>query len=418
MEAKRLPACPSLLGATALTFLVAIASTTACREQAEPGPSPSPSPPAEVVPSPVVSACDMAALREASQQISRRSKSWSPRLGTVPDLTIDAVAAVWTHCAKLPDEAKILLDLAVDHGAMPSLADIARAQGRPAPAVDDDPLDARIPGHSRYHGLGDAARRAAWEWRASICPGYAEMAEELAEAPAADREAIVWDRCLHRYDFVAREQYVATTRETGTVGFALHHWLTEAGVDDAIADELARPLALGGHWRPQGGLLLPVVAVQTKLDDGVVVELGPRSIHIDHREIATIDAAGRIEAELVPSGSGPIVGPLYDLLAEEADKAKQLAEWDGVAWAAPLLLVAHRELPWSTLRPVLASGILAGFRRVALVGLADDPANPLRIVVVHDASASGTPLELGETTTVQALVDAVVAREGPTRLLP
>ena len=174
--------------------------------------------------------------------------------------------------------------------------------------------------------------------------------------------------------------------------------------------------------RPPEGLLLPAAEVSTKLDDvALVVELGPAGIRYDHREVARIDAAGRIEAELVPSGveaAEVMLGQLYDLLAGDIERSAVLAERSGGRGTELVLLVAHRELPWSTLRPVLATTMAARVRRVAVVGLADDVADPLRLVVVHDITARGPPLELGDATTVQGLVDAVVARKEPTLLLP
>lgn len=409
----------------ARVLLASLIAATACRDQADPAPSPITEPPP---PSVAASPCDLGALREASTRISERWSSWSPRSGTIPDFSIDAIAAVWTHCPKLPEEAKLMLDLHIDHRGIPTLADIARAEGRPAPAVNDDPLEARLPGHARYHELGKAARSAAFEWRASICPDYAEIEKALAETRAGHREALLWDRCAYRYDFVTREQLVATTREMGAVGFALHHWLTESGVDEATADALARPVVLGqphpgGYWllEPSPGLLLPALAEGTEVSDGVMVEVGPKAVRHRSRTLVTLD---ELAAELSPSRGEWFVGPLYDAMVEEADRGAELAENGGDTWTGTLLLVVHRELPWSTLRPVLATAMRAGFRRAALLGLTDDRFNPLHFVVVHDgpadaeAAAGGTLLELDGAITVQALADAALAREGPVRLLP
>jgi hypothetical protein len=404
--------------------LLALIAGTACRDQADPAPSPATEPPPSSV---AASPCDLGALREASTRISERWSSWSPRSGTIPDFSIDAIAAVWAHYPKLPDEAKLMLDLHIDHRGMPSLADIARAEGRPAPAVNDDPLEARLPGHARYHELGKAARSAAFEWRASICPDYAEIEKAWAETRAGHREALLWDRCAYRYDFVTREQFVATGRGMGAVGFALHHWLTESGVDEATADALARAVVLGqlltgGPWLLElpPGLELPALAAGTEVSDGVLVEVGPKAVRHRGRTLVTLDDTGAI----LPSRGEWFVGPLYDAMVEEADRGAELAENGGDTWTGTLLLVVHRELPWSTLRPVLATAMRAGFRRAALLGLTDDRFNPLHFVVVHDgpadaeAAAGGTLLELDDATTVQALADAALAREGPVRLLP
>jgi hypothetical protein len=89
-----------------------------------------------------------------------------------------------------------------------------------------------------------------------------------------------------------------------------------------------------------------------------------------------------------------------------------------------LLQIARSFLPripsWPSLRPKLATAKLHDIHHAALLGLVDDPAHPLRFVVIHDgrAGAGGTLLELAGATTVQALADAVLAHEGPVRLLP
>lgn len=351
----------------------------------------------------------------ASEAIAQRESSWSPRSGTVPDLSFDAISAVWIHCPGLPDEIRLVLDVVVDHAAMPSPAALAIAEGRPLPAAnDDDPLDAKLPGHARHHELGGEAWGEALRWRSSVCADYAAVAESMSHAPAAERGAILWDRCLGPSDLVTREEYVATIRESGAVGFALHGWLTEqAQVTPAVAKPLARAVVLGSHWlvRPSTGLLLPAAASTTPVDDGVVLELGPKAIRFGGRVIAELDAAGRLETERVPSHPEPIIGPLYDLLAEEVEKSRQMSEGAGEPWSSSLLLMAHRELPWSAVRPVLASAVLAGWPRVAVVVLADDRAAPLRTVVVHRAD-DGTQPEHDDATTVQAVVDGLVTSRG------
>jgi hypothetical protein len=399
---------------TRVIVLALVALPAACRGGSDPVPSPSPSPtpsreveatPLAGAPPPVAatSACDVPALREESTRIDERWASWSPRSGAPPDLTLDAIAAVWIHC-QLPDAARQLLDLLIDHRVVPL-------------------LEARLPDHTRHHPTGGAVDEAAHAWLGAICPSYTEVATAVAEARFGEREAIWWDRCVHRFDFVTREQYVANTRGPSTMGFALHHWLTEAGVDRAIADSLARPVVLGGPWPVplHDGLLLPAAEVPTKLDDlGFVVEVRPGVIHFDHRTVATIDAEGRIEPEPEPDAEarGALVGELYERLAGRIEWSTMQAEHSGQRWSGLVLLVVHRELRWSTLRPVINTAAAARAERVALVGMADDIIDPLRMVVVHDDAADGAPLDLHDATTVQGLVDAVIAHRGPARLVP
>lgn len=86
-------------------------------------------------------------------------RSWLP----APDYAaLDGVRGSESAAAT---EAKRMLDATVDHGAKPSSVEMAMARGQPAPAVDEHPIDARIPGHASFHGrLGTEG----WTWHEGL----------------------------------------------------------------------------------------------------------------------------------------------------------------------------------------------------------------------------------------------------------
>ena len=71
--------------------------------------------------------------------------------------------------------------------------------------------------------------------------------------------------------------------------------------------------------------------------------------------------AGKTPADV----SGQLIGPLYDVLAEEADKAKQMAENRKTTWDARLILVGDERLPFETLVKVMFTAGKAEFTEYA-----------------------------------------------------
>lgn len=363
--------------------------------------------------------CEPIGLGAAAKAIEERAAAWSPALGTMPDFSFDAISAVWKHCPDLPDEAKRLLDASVDHSSMPSLAELAAAEGRPAPAVNDDPLDAELRGHAAFHGVDEAATKAAWAWRATLCPSYSVIALEAGALPASERGALFWSGCLDRFDLMTRDEYLRL-HGSANVGFALHRWLIDGGVDPAVARPLGRAVELGRHWMMEGrdrALRLPAAEVETRVEDGLIVAVEEGAIALGGRAVERFDPSHG--PPTVPSVDGePIVSSLVDALTEEREHGRTLAERRGQRWDAFAVVLVDRALTWSVLRPVVASADAAGFERVAVFGLANERIDPLRVVVIHDAAATGAPLTLPESASVQALVDTVLARAEPVQLVP
>ncbi len=361
------------------------------------------------------SSCDQAALRTGSETIATDWDGWTPQTGTVPDFSLDAASTVWNACPSLPDGGKTTLDFMFEH---PRTESMAAAYGAPPHASKDEflaRLETALPGHARTHPEDGLLPPAALAWMSSVCP-EAETLMERSDTPGS----AVWDACLSKLGLIEHEQWIARRGTSGLEGFALVHWLTDGGIDPKVAAPLGRALVFNGHWlvRPPEDVRLPAAEVTTSADGGIPLELGPHEIRFSGHEVASLDASGRLVPALV-TGSPPMVGPLFDAMAEQVDHATEQAAGQGSTWSGEALVTAHRDLPWSTVGPSLAAAHLAGFERISLVVLAADRIDPVRSLTVHDATATEPLSGLTDDTTVQELVDAIVARQGKSvRLFP
>lgn len=111
---------------------------------------------------------------------------------------------------------------------------------------------------------------------------------------------------------------------------------------------------------PPAGLVLPTLADGfERLADGPVVYVSGSGIEASSRLLVRI-ADGAIEPAMVASH---LVGPLFDVVAEEADKDKQIAEARGADWDAAVVIVADEQLPFSILIDVYYTVGRAEYRR-------------------------------------------------------
>jgi len=75
--------------------------------------------------------------------------------------------------------------------------------------------------------------------------------------------------------------------------------------------------------QPTQGQKVPMSLADTPIQDGIPVYVSQKSITFAEKRIVQMDETGAIDPSAL---QGHLIGPLYDLLAEEADKAKQMAE--------------------------------------------------------------------------------------------
>jgi hypothetical protein len=94
------------------------------------------------------------------------------------------------------------------------------------------------------------------------------------------------------------------------------------------------------------------------MQDGIPIFITQRGIIFDNKKLVPMDAEGNVDKDSVKDH---LIGPLYDALAEEVDKAKTLAENTGKPWSARAILVGDQELKFSALVDVMYTAGRAEF---------------------------------------------------------
>jgi biopolymer transport protein ExbD len=113
---------------------------------------------------------------------------------------------------------------------------------------------------------------------------------------------------------------------------------------------------------PTAGQKIPMSVADSPIQDGVPVYIASRSITFANKKIVQIDENGDIEAGALQNH---LIGPLYDAMAEEADKAKQMAAMQNREWNGRVILVGDQNLKFSTLVDVMYTAGRAEFREYA-----------------------------------------------------
>jgi len=114
---------------------------------------------------------------------------------------------------------------------------------------------------------------------------------------------------------------------------------------------------------PTAGQKVPMSMADSPIQDGIPVYIAARSITFGSKKIVQIDENGDIEAGAVQNH---LIGPLYDAMAEEADKSKQMAAAQGnEEWSGRVILVGDQSLKFSTLVDVMYTAGRAEYREYA-----------------------------------------------------
>jgi biopolymer transport protein ExbD len=101
---------------------------------------------------------------------------------------------------------------------------------------------------------------------------------------------------------------------------------------------------------PTAGQKIPMSTADASIQDGIPIFVTTRGITFDSKKIVTMTPDGDIDPSQVQNH---LIGPLYDQLAEEVDKAKQLAERQNKPWTGRVILVGDQELKFSVLVDVM-----------------------------------------------------------------
>lgn len=101
---------------------------------------------------------------------------------------------------------------------------------------------------------------------------------------------------------------------------------------------------------PTAGQKIPMSTADASIQDGVPIFVTTRGITFDSKKIVTMTPDGDIDPSQVQNH---LIGPLYDQLAEEVDKAKRLAENQNKTWNGRVILVGDQDLKFSVLVDVM-----------------------------------------------------------------
>ncbi len=107
---------------------------------------------------------------------------------------------------------------------------------------------------------------------------------------------------------------------------------------------------------------IPVSRVDSPIQEGSALYVSNREIIFNEKKLVAIKD-GKVDENEVKNH---LIGPLYDALAEEADKGKQMADARKTAWAGRLILVGDQRLKYAAVVDVLFTAGKAGYIEYAL----------------------------------------------------
>lgn len=109
---------------------------------------------------------------------------------------------------------------------------------------------------------------------------------------------------------------------------------------------------------PTAGQKIPLSTADSAIQDGIPVFVTQRGITFGDKKIVSMTAEGDIESSAV---NNHLIGPLFDAMAEEVDKAKTLGENTGKPWEGRAIIVGDQELKFSVLVDVMYTAGRAEF---------------------------------------------------------
>lgn len=225
----------------------------------------------------------------------------------------------------------------------------------PAPAGDS----------SLGRGVGGGTPQAH-EALTAICPTATAIKKHLLAIPGAQRDAALYDLCdFQRFGLMDRESWINGRPSSATPFFA-YDWFTEQGIAEADAKALATAMLLRDRaaWAVDDQTLPTTTQALGAVPDGVTVHVTRTSITVGGQRLVSM-----LDGAVDPSAlQGHLIGPLFDVLAEEAEQRKVMAEkTGGEAWLGTAVVVADADVPQRTLVDILYTAGRAEFRRYALV---------------------------------------------------
>jgi biopolymer transport protein ExbD len=114
---------------------------------------------------------------------------------------------------------------------------------------------------------------------------------------------------------------------------------------------------------PTAGQKIPMSLADTAILDGVPVYVSSRGITFANKKIVQLDENGEVEEAALTEPN--LIGPLYDVMAEEAARGKEMTKAQGKPeeeWPASVILVGDQNLKFSTLVKVMYTAGKAEYR--------------------------------------------------------
>ena len=109
---------------------------------------------------------------------------------------------------------------------------------------------------------------------------------------------------------------------------------------------------------PTAGQKIPLSSADSSMQDGIPIFATMRGITFGDKKVVSMTAEGDIEDGAVKDH---LIGPLFDAMAEEVDKAKTLGENIGKPWGGRAILVGDQDLKFSVLVDVMYTAGRAEF---------------------------------------------------------
>lgn len=203
-----------------------------------------------------------------------------------------------------------------------------------------------------------------------MCPGADEVMKGVSRAAADERAALLFDGCeLGRFGLVERARFV---RGRGSpTPFLANQWMLDRGIDPEVARLVARALVTHDA-QAMSPLMLPSQLEPPAVDhdlaeipSGIAIYVARDGIVVDDQRVVGLDGGSLDPADV----HSHVVRPLYEVLAEEADKSTMMAESHGEDWEAIAVVVADDYTPFSTMVDVYHTASRARFRRWSLVAV-------------------------------------------------
>lgn len=120
---------------------------------------------------------------------------------------------------------------------------------------------------------------------------------------------------------------------------------------------------------PTAGQKVPMSRADAPIQEGVPIYVSKRAITFGSQTVVQLDENGDIDPAAL---QGHLIGPLYDLMAEEADKAKNLAGQKNEEWEGRIILVGDEYLKFSTLVALMYTAGKAEYRQYAFCVIQQD----------------------------------------------